>query len=156
MAQTQPSTGGPTYSVALMMSLWTLSTAEVPVLCDAALDCSKQQQKKNWLGILSTHNFNGSIEATWPHLKDRDKGDDSTGVWRPFSSGESRDQKTVNVQTEISNNYSQRNITESAVYHMFKSNHLMVPDHYLPRGKRENSAFVNHKFSWIRYNSYEV
>jgi hypothetical protein len=64
-------------------------------------------------------------------LKDKDKGDDSTGAWRPFSSGESRDQKTVNVQREIFNNLSQRNITEICSFINICSSfhHLMVLDH---------------------------
>lgn len=45
-AQTQPSMGGPTCSVALMIPWWTLllTVVEVPRLCVAALDCSQQQR----------------------------------------------------------------------------------------------------------------
>lgn len=35
---------------------------------------------------------------SYSHLKDKDRGHDSTGAWPRLSSGESRDQKTVNVQ----------------------------------------------------------
>lgn len=50
---------------------------------------------------VSVNTLMNSVEKTLnhSHLKDRDRGhDDSTGAWTRFSSGESRDQKTVNVQ----------------------------------------------------------
>lgn len=73
-----------------------------------------------------------SVEKTLnhSHLKDRDRGHDSTGAWTRFSSGESRDQKTVNVQKKKQFNKEKHNQT-----HMLKFNqrlkfyHLMVHDH---------------------------
>lgn len=103
---------------------------------------------------VSVNTLMNSVEKTLnhSHLKDRDRGHDSTGAWTRFSSGESRDQKTVNVQKK--KNSIKRNITKHICLSLIKGSSFITWWFTIIVNHRAKEKVLQKKREyWIHYNN---